>query len=143
MSGSQIIEIQPSEFDYSTAVGRLTRFMVVVACASTVSALIIWDWHVAVGFAIGCAASLASFRWLDRAVAALSARAVEESQQQDSGGVIARFLLRYGLVAVVGYTISRVSPISVNGLIVGLFLPVTGAACEAVHEVYGVLAKRG
>ncbi len=142
MSGPQTIEIEPSEFDYSAAVGRLTRFMVVVACASTVSALIIWDWHVAAGFAMGCTASLLSFRWLESAVAALSARAVEESQQQDSGGVIARFLLRYGLIAAVGYTISRVSPISVNGLIVGLFLPVAGAACEAVHEVYGVLVQR-
>jgi ATP synthase I chain len=143
VNGSQKIEIQPADFDYPAAVARLFRFMLVVASASTVAAILIWDWKVGAGFAVGCAASLLSFRWLESAVAALSARAVEEARQQDSGGVIARFLLRYGLIAVVGYTISRVSPISVNGLIVGLFLPVAGAACEAVHEVYGVLAKRG
>jgi len=74
-------------------------------------------------------------------VAALADRATEAGRPQSSKGVVLRFLLRYVLMGLAAYAIFSVSPASLYGLFVGLFLPVAAIACEAAYETYVAVAR--
>ena len=60
---------------------------------------------------------------------------------QSGKGIVFRFLLRYLLMGLAAYVILSVSPASLYGLFVGLFLPVAAIACEAGYEVYVAVAR--
>jgi ATP synthase I chain len=130
-----------AEAFYSGALDRIRHFMMGLALALTLAAW--WKFGVrpALGFACGCAIAYLNFFWLKRVISALADRATGTATRQSGQGVVARFLLRYVLMAVSAYAILTVFPKSLNGLLVGLFLPVAGIACEAVYEVYVALAR--
>jgi hypothetical protein len=130
-----------SEAFYAGAVTRIPRFMIVLAVFFTVGALIRFGWRIALGFACGCAIAYLNFHWLERVVNALADRVTEAGQAQSAAGVVARFLLRYLLMALAAYAIFSVSPASLYGLFAGLFLPVAGIACEAVYEIYAAYSR--
>jgi hypothetical protein len=95
----------------------------------------------ALGLACGCLIALFNFYWLKRGVEALADRVVGEGKSQSGKGVVARFLLRYVLMGLGAYVILSVSPASLYGLLVGLFLPVAAIACEAAYELYVALMR--
>ena len=130
-----------SERFYSGALGRIRRFMVVIA-----SPLILVAWwklgmRPAVGFAFGCAVAYINFYWLKRVITGFVDRAAGATTSQSGDGIVFRFMMRYVLMAVGAYVILTVSPASLNGLLAGLFLPVAGIACEAAYEVYAALVR--
>jgi ATP synthase I chain len=96
---------------------------------------------VALGFACGCVIAYLNFLWLERVVTALADRITRSGRRESAKGVVLRFLLRYFLMALGAYVIFTVSPASLYGLFVGLFLPVAGIACEAAYEVYVAVAR--
>jgi len=100
-----------------------------------------FGWHVALGFACGCAIAYLNFYWLERVVSGLADRVTQTGERQSSKGVVWRFLLRYFLMALAAYVIFSVSPASLYGLFAGLFLPVAGIACEAGYEIYAAFAR--
>ena len=126
---------------YSGALDRIRHFMMVLALGLTLAAWWRFGARPALGFACGCAIAYLNFYWLKRVISALADRATGNATRQSSEGVVARFLLRYVLMAVAAYAILTVFPKSLNGLLVGLFLPVGAIACEAVYEVYVALAR--
>jgi len=132
---------QTGESFYSAAAARIPRFMIVLSVVFVVAAWLRFGWRIALGFACGCAIAYLNFHWLERVVTALADRATGSGQAQSSKGVMARFLLRYLLMALGAYAIFSVSPASLYGLFAGLFLPVAGIACEAAYEVYAAYAR--
>jgi hypothetical protein len=82
-----------------------------------------------------------NFHWLKRGVEGLADRIVEAGRAQSGKGIVFRFLLRYVLMGLVAYGILTVSPVSLYGLLAGLFLPVVAIACEAAYEAYMALAR--
>ena len=128
--------IMHSEAFYAAAVTRIPRFMIFLGLFFTAAAWFRFGWRIALGFACGCAIAYLNFHWLERVVTALADRVTSTGQPQSGRGVVARFLLRYLLMAIVAYAIFSVSPASLYGLFAGLFLPVAGIACEAVYELY-------
>ena len=130
-----------SEAFYSGALGRISRFMVVLALGFSAAAWWRYGWHTALGFACGCAVAYLNFHWLKRVVIALADRATQSGQTQSSQGVVLRFLLRYVLMGLGAYVIFTVSRASLYGLFAGLFLPVAAIACEAAYELWVALAK--
>ena len=130
-----------SESFYSAAVGRIPRFMVGLGVIFSGAAWLRYGWHIALGFACGCAIAYLNFRWLEKVVNALADRATGSGRPQSSSGVVLRFLLRYFLMAVTAYVIFSVSPASLYGLFAGLFLPVAGIACEAAYELYAAIGR--
>jgi len=126
---------------YSGAVTRIPRFMIVLAVAFTVGALLRFGWRMALGFACGCAIAYLNFHWLERVINALADRVTSTGKPQSGRGVVGRFLLRYLLMALAAYAIFSVSPASLYGLFAGLFLPVAGIACEAVYEIYAAYSR--
>ena len=116
--------------------------MLALAGAFTFAAWLRYGWHIALGFACGCAIAYLNFYWLERVINGLADRVSETGQSESGGGVVLRFLLRYFLMAVGAYVIFSVSPASLYGLFAGLFLPVAGIACEAAYEVYVAFARK-
>ncbi len=135
--------ISPSaDIFYSGALGRIRRMMLVLGAAATVGTWAALGWRFGVGFAVGCAIAYVNFHWLKKAVTALADRVTRTGQSVSGRGVLARFLLRYFLIALAAYVIFRVSVGSLYGLLAGLFLPVAAIICEAFYEVY-VALRRG
>ncbi|PYX49040.1 MAG: hypothetical protein DMG79_10120 [Acidobacteria bacterium] len=130
-----------SEHFYSGALDRIRRFMAVLA--PVLIAATWWKFGVrsAIGLAFGCIIAYINFYWLKRVITGFVDRAAGATSSQSADGIVSRFLLRYVLMAVGAYVILTVSPASLNGLLAGLFLPVSAIACEAVYELYAALAR--
>jgi ATP synthase I subunit len=144
-SKTETVEAAPTsakaEKFYSGALDRIRHFMMALALLLTLAAWWRFGIRAALGFVCGCAIAYLNFYWLKRVISALADRATGTATRQSGEGVVARFLLRYILMAVAAYAILAVFPKSLNGLLVGLFLPVAGIACEAVYEVYAALVR--
>ena len=130
-----------SDSFYSGATERIQRFMIVLGTALTGVAWWRFGWRIALGFVCGCVISYLNFHWLKKVVTALADRATLSGETQSSKGVVFRFMLRYFLIAVGAYVILSVSPASLYGLLMGLFLVVGAIACEAAYEAYASLAR--
>jgi ATP synthase I subunit len=115
--------------------------MLVVGLLITLAGGLRYGWHIVVGLACGCAIAYVNFVWLKRVVNAFADQVTATQRQQSSAAILARFLLRYLLVAGAGYAIFTVSRASLYGLLAGLFLPVVAIACEAAYEVYAALRR--
>jgi len=130
-----------SESFYSAAVGRIPRFMVGLGVIFSGAAWLRYGWHIALGFACGCAIAYLNFRWLEKVVNALADRATGSGRPQSSSGVVLRFLLRYFLIGLAAYAIFTISRDSLYGLLAGLFLPVGAILVEAGYELYAALRR--
>jgi hypothetical protein len=126
---------------YSRALFRIHRFMVALAIAVPLVGGLYFGLPTALGLAAGCLVALLNFVWLKRGVEALSDRVDGGGKTQSGKGIVARFLLRYVLMSAIAYGIFTVSPASLFGLLLGLFLPVAAIACEAAYEAYVALAR--
>jgi ATP synthase I chain len=128
-----------SDSFYSGALDRIRRFMAVIAPLVIAAAWWKFGLRPAAGLAFGCTIAYVNFHWLKRVITGFVDRASGTATSQSGDGIVARFLLRYVLMAVGAYGILTVSPASLNGLLAGLFLPVAAIACEAAYEVYAAL----
>lgn len=131
-----------AEAFYSGAYGRIVGFML---AAGAVALAALW-WRLGRGFALaflaGGVIAVINFYWLKRTVEALADHVTGTGRPQSGKGMVARFLLRYFLIALGAYVIFKISEASVYGLLAGLFLPVAGILCEAAYEV-AVSVRRG
>jgi ATP synthase I chain len=127
---------------YSGALDRIRRFMAAIGIIATLAITLVFGWKVGIGLALGCAIAWVNFYWLKQAVNALADRVTSTGRKQSGSGVVARFLLRYALIALAGYVIFTVSRDSLYGLLGGLFLTVAAILCEAVYEAV-VSLRRG
>lgn len=130
-----------TEAFYSGAMSRISQFMVVLAVIFSAATWFRFGWHVALGFAFGCAIAYLNFYGLKRVVSALADRTVQTGVRQSSAGVVARFLFRYLLIGFGGYVMIKSSFNSLYGLLAGLFLPAAAVGCEAVYELYAALSR--
>jgi hypothetical protein len=132
---SEITVDAVSEAFYSQALARIARTMLVGGLVLAIAAWARFGGRVALGFAIGCAIAYFNFYRLKRVVVALGDRATQTSTRQSGVGLVLRFLLRYFLMAAVAYVMIKRWPESLNGLLVGLFLPVLAVMVEAMQEL--------
>jgi hypothetical protein len=130
-----------SEAFYSGALERIRWFMIGIALAAVVIAVLRYGPRPALGVALGCVIAYLNFHWLKRVVNAMAERITNTGKTQSGKGIVLRFLLRYLLMGIAAYVILSVSPASLYGLFVGLFLPVAAIACEAGYEVYAAVAR--
>ncbi len=140
------VPIDPrSEAFFAGAFGRITRMMAIFAVAGVAAVWIRWGTAIALGLAAGCLIAFVNFVWLKRIVAAMAGRIVRAEASGEKAslrGLVVRYLLRYLFIAAAAYVIFRSSPISIYGLLAGLFLPVPAIFCEAAYE-WMVSLRRG
>jgi hypothetical protein len=130
-----------AEAFYSGALDRITRMMPILALIAIVLALVLCGWRIALGLVCGCAIAYLNFHWLKHAVTTLADKVTQFGKPTSGKRAVFRFILRYLLMAAAAYAIFTVSPASLYGLFVGLFLPVAAIACEAAYEAYAALAR--
>lgn len=139
---TDLVSEQASHGFYDGALPRVRRVMAVLAVATIPVLLIAFGWRVAAGFVVGSALSFYNFHALGSGTSALADRITASGKQVGSSRIVARFLLRYVVIAVFAYGIFSVSLTAFYGLVGGLFLPIAGVGCEAVYELY-VALRRG
>jgi hypothetical protein len=127
---------------YSNALPRIRNFMLALAPILTAAAWWKFGRWPALGFLLGCVISYLNFHWLKSGVSGLADRVTNTGKPQSGKGLLARFLLRYALLAAAAYAILTSFPASLRGLLMGLFLPVAAIICEAGYELYAGM-KRG
>jgi len=134
------ISRSPDDF-YSGAYTRIVRFMIALGIVATAVVLVRFGIAPAAGFVVGCGIGFLNFHWLKRVISALADRTTATGERQSSTGVVARFMLRYFLIALAAYAIFTISRDSLYGLLAGLFLPVGAILVEAVYELYAALHR--
>jgi hypothetical protein len=134
-------EPSPDAF-YSGALTRIRNSMIVLALALSAPAWWKFGRSTALGFLLGCIIAYLNFHWLKSGVAGLANRVTNTGKPQSGAGIIARFLLRYVLLAAAAYGILTSFPGSLRGLFAGLFLPVGAIACEAAYELYVAVTSK-
>ena len=128
---------------------RIFRSIWIVGLAGTAA---FWLWRGpgwAAGFAAGAALSALSFQWMKTAINTLADTVLLGASPSEPGGVskrrsagaVARFVLRYALIAVAGYVIFRSSVISLVAFFAGLFVAIAATLMEVAYQVY--LSFRG
>lgn len=128
---------------------RIFRSIWIVGLAGAAA---FWLWRGpgwAAGFAVGSALSALSFQWMKTAINTLadtillgpSPSKPGAVSKRRSAGAVARFVLRYALIAVAGYVIFRSSVISLAAFFAGLFVAIAATLVEVAYQVY--LSFRG
>jgi hypothetical protein len=121
---------------YSRAIPRMLRVMLIAAAVLLWPAWRLYGWKGMLGFAAGSAVSYINFHVLVRGVESLADRVVNRQSREKGRIIVLRFLLRYGLVAVIAYAIFKSSALAFHGFLWGLCLPVVAMMIEAGVEAY-------
>jgi hypothetical protein len=135
-----VVQAQEDTF-FSGALARIRRFMIALGIALAAATWWKFGRGAALGFLLGCGIGYLNFHWLKSVVGGLADRATNAGETQSGKGIVARFLLRYVLLAGAAYAILTSFPASLRGLFAGLFLPVGAIACEAFYELYVTLTR--
>jgi len=132
------------EFDsfYAHAIPRMLRTMLVVGVLLLGPVYWYYGWAGAIGVAAGSAVSYINFRTLVRGVEALGDRIVNQRSTERGWAVVARFLVRYGLVGIGAYAIFKSSGLAFCGFLWGLSLPVAAMMAEAGVEAYVAFRRK-
>ena len=118
---------------------RILRATLILGLTGSVG---FWLWQGAewaAGFAIGAALSAVSFHLMKGAVNKLADTILSSdasSRPRGSGGAVARFILRYGLIGLAGYVIFRSSVISLAAFFAGLFVSIVAVLAEIGYQIY-------
>ncbi len=114
----------------------MLRTMLIVSVLLLVPVFWFYGWAGVIGVAAGSAVSYVNFRALARGVEGLADRIVNQQSKERGRVIVFRFLVRYGLVAIVAYAIFKSSALAFRGFLWGLCLPVAAMMVEAGVEAY-------
>ena len=125
----------------AAAYQRIVRILFVLLPCFVVLFWAILNRGFALGFLAGGAIAILNFVSLKKLVIAFADRVIASGGERRSSGLVLRFLLRYGLVAVAAYAIFKSSAMSAYGLLAGLAIPAVAIMIEAGYELYGSLRR--
>jgi hypothetical protein len=134
-------QLTRSENFYAGALDRIRRITLVLGVVASIAVWVIYGTAIGLGFVVGCVISYVNFHWLKKAISDFADRITATGKSHSTGGIVFRFLLRYGFIAAAAYVILSSSKSSVYGLLGGLFLSVAAIFCEAAYEVGVALYK--
>jgi hypothetical protein len=127
-----------SDVFFAGAYGRIARVMLALAVLAAPLLAATLGWRFALGFAAGAMIGAANFYWLKSGVDSL-ADVVARTGKRSTAGIVAKSLLRYGLLAIIVYVILRGSGQGIYGFFAGLFVPVAAMVCEGAYEAWSTL----
>jgi hypothetical protein len=127
---------------YARAIPRMLQTMLVAGVVLLGPVFWYYGWVGAIGVAAGSALSYINFRTLIRGVEALGDRVVNQQSKERGWAIVARFLVRYGLVGIAAYAIFKSSGLAFRGFLWGLTLPVAAMMVEAGVEAYVAFRRK-
>jgi hypothetical protein len=135
-------QLTTSETFYAGALDRIRRITLVLGAVASIAVWMFYGTAIGIGFLVGCVISYVNFHWLKKAINDFADRVTSTGRSDSTGGIVFRFLLRYGFIAAGAYVILSSSKSSVYGLLGGLFVTVAAILCEAAYEV-AIALRRG
>jgi hypothetical protein len=132
----------PADDFYSRTIERVQRIMIVISIAALVTAQIYFGWRISLGVAVGSVIGYLNFHWLKTVVTGLTDLAANAGTPASSHGMLMRFLVRYVLMAIIGFVILTVSHESLYGFFAGLLVTVTAILCEAGYQAYKLVGGK-
>src|SRR5450631_1700642 len=126
----------PADDFYAQIIGRVQSIMIVIGIAALVTAQVYFGWRISLGVLLRGAIGYVNFHWLKTVVEGIADLAAQSGTPVSSRGIVLRFLLRYFLMAVVGFVILTVSRESLYGFFAGLLVTVAALLCEGAYETY-------
>ena len=126
---------------FARAIPRILRIMLVTSLLLLAPMYWIYGWRGTIGFVAGAAVSYINFLALTRGVEGLADRIVNRQSHEKGRKIVVRFLVRYGLVAVVAYVIFKSSALAFRGFLWGLCVPVAAMMIEAGFEGYAAFLR--
>jgi len=129
-------EESPADDLYARTIERVQRIMIVISVAALITSQTYFGWRTALGVAVGSIISYVNFHWLKTGVAGLADLAADSRTPTSSRSIVMRFLVRYFLMALLGFVILTVSRESLYGFFAGLLVTVAALLCEAAYEAY-------
>ena len=130
------VEDPQTEQFYARALPRMLRTMLLAGVVLLAPMFWWYGWPGVAGTAAGVAVSYVNFKVLARGVEGLTDRVANRQSKEHGGVIVGRFLLRYGLVAIVAYAIFKGSSLAFRGFLWGLCVPVAAMMVEAAVEAY-------
>lgn len=120
---------------------RLFRAMCWTVALMVAAGLLFAPWRVTAGLATGGLLSLLNHRWLRVAVmAAFDPRTIARRGRPRIG--IARYILRYIVIALVLYIAARLNLISIVAALLGLCSFVVALMLEGLMQIYFIIIHR-
>ena len=123
----------PDELFFGRAMGRMMRWMLVLAGVGFLAGWAVAGWRWGVGFLLGAGASALNFRWLKQLVEALGASA--HPQRRPKARIAVFMGLRYALLGLGTYAILATSVLRVTAVLCGLFVAVAAVIVEILFEL--------
>jgi hypothetical protein len=113
------------------------NILAVLACAILAAALFA-DLHFLLGLILGGGLALLNYRWLHSSLRAI----LGTGSVSAPPGTSMKFIVRWLLVATLGWAANRTGYFDAVGILAGLFAPAAAVMLEAVYVTYKTLARR-
>ena len=117
---------------------RIAQYTLVLGCVSSAAATILFSFRVGAGLLIGALLAWVNFRWLERAMDAVTRASAAQTNSQEARVPISAYFgmfARYALIAVVVYVTFSVFRIPVLSMVVGLCALGPAAIAASVYEI--------
>jgi hypothetical protein len=103
--------------------------------AGAAAGFVLYGSNAGLGVLLGGSVAFLNFLWLKSSMLALTSAVAATEQVPPKPALLLRFLLRYALLAFVGYAIIASSAISAYGVMWGLLLSVPALLIEVIWEI--------
>jgi small-conductance mechanosensitive channel len=123
---------------------RIAQYTLLLGCAGSVVASFIFSIRVGAGLFIGAVLAWVNFRWLERAMDAVTRASTAQTNSSEARVPISAYFglfARYALIAVVVYVTFSVFRIPVLSMVVGLCALGAAAMLATLIEVLGSSSK--
>ena len=138
-AGSVEVEDDLAPFADSLAVERRVwrNILAVYACAIIAAALFA-DLHFLLGLILGGGLALLNYRWLHSSLRAI----LGTGSAHAPPGTSLKFIVRWLLIATLGWAANRTGYFDAVGILAGLFAPAAAVMIEAAYMTYKMVARR-
>lgn len=133
LDGKEVLPFTRPEF-VERRVWRNIVFVIVTSVAITALAA---DFRVTLGVALGGALAVLNYRWLGSSLRAVLAVGSEKTPP----GTTLKFVIRWLVVAAIGWAANITGYVDAVGILAGLFAPAVAVMIEAAWVVYQTVSS--
>jgi ATP synthase I chain len=117
---------------------RVWRNMLAVLASAILAAAIFADRGFLLGLILGGGLALLNYRWLHSSLRAI----LGTGSKHAPPGTSMKFIVRWLLIATLGWAANRTGYFDAVGILAGLFAPAAAVMMEAAYVTYKTLARR-
>ncbi|HJQ24427.1 MAG TPA: ATP synthase subunit I [Blastocatellia bacterium] len=116
---------------------RVWRNILAVLACAILAAAIFADLHFLLGLILGSGLALLNYRWLHSSLRAI----LGTGSSHAPPGTSMKFIVRWLLIATLGWAANRTGYFDAVGILAGLFAPAAAVMIEAAYVTYKTIAR--